>query len=355
MTTRTQQNAGFTAVREDHRFDEAALAGWMSANVADFAGPMVVRQFKGGQSNPTYRLDTSGRSYVLRRQPSGHLLPGAHAVDREARVLAGVGAADFPVPHVFGLCTDASVIGSSFYVMACVDGRILWDSTLADVPRPERPLYYDAMNTAIAQLHMLDPAAIGLGDFGREGHYVERQLRRWTRQYQSDLAEAGRDENLERLIEWLPRHMPQQTETRLIHGDFRLDNMIFHPTEPRILAVLDWELSTLGDPLADFAYHLMIWRLPPSLISGLAGIDLAAANVPDEATYVADYCARTGRSHFPDLEFYLAFNMFRFAAIVHGIKARMTRGTAASAHARDLVAALPEAAALAWRQTGQSE
>jgi len=354
MSDRTEQNVGTTDVREGHRFDEAALARWMTTNVDGYAGPLEVRQFKGGQSNPTYKLVTPGRSYVLRRKPSGQLLAGAHAVDREARVLSALGTTGFPVPHVHGLCTDETVIGSWFYVMDCVEGRVFWDGTLADLPRDERPAYYDAMNSVIARLHGVDHIAVRLGDFGKTGNYVERQVRRWTRQYRDDAAEAGRDANLERLIEWLPDNIPQSDETCIIHGDYRLDNMIFHPSEPRVLAVLDWELSTLGHPLADFAYHLMVWRLPPQLVSGLAQADLAVLNLPDERSYVAAYCARTGRERIDDLDFYIAFNMFRFAAIIHGIKARMVRGTAASSHARDLVASLPQAAALAWAQTGQS-
>lgn len=339
-------NAGTTAVREAYRFDEAALAQWMDANVAGYAGPLTVEQFKGGQSNPTYKLVTPGRSYVLRRKPPGETLKGAHAVDREARVLSALGGAGFPVAHVFGLCTDETVIGSWFYVMDMVEGRIIWDATFPDVPRGERPAYFDAMNAAIAQLHGIDYAAIGLGDYGKPGNYFARQIGRWSKQYLED-TDAGRDADMDALIEWLPAHIPVGEESSIVHGDFRCDNMIFHPTEPRVLAVLDWELSTLGHPLADFAYHAMMYQMPPDIVAGLGGIDVSALNIPSEADYVAAYCARTGRSGIPNWGFYVAFNYFRMAAIFHGIKGRVIRGTAANAHARERAKAFPRLAALA--------
>ncbi|MFB0875807.1 MULTISPECIES: phosphotransferase [unclassified Sphingobium] len=339
-------NAGTTAVREAYRFDEAALAQWMDANVAGYAGPLTVEQFKGGQSNPTYKLVTPGRNYVLRRKPPGETLKGAHAVDREARVLSALGGVGFPVAHVFGLCTDESVIGSWFYVMDMVEGRIIWDATFPDVPREERPAYFDAMNAAIAQLHGIDYAAIGLGDYGKPGNYFARQIGRWSKQYLED-TDAGRDADMDALIEWLPAHIPVGEESSIVHGDFRCDNMIFHPTEPRVLAVLDWELSTLGHPLADFAYHAMMYQMPPDIVAGLGGIDVSVLNIPSEADYVAAYCARTGRSGIPNWDFYIAFNYFRMAAIFHGIKGRVIRGTAANAHARERAKAFPRLAALA--------
>lgn len=350
MHERQDQNSGTTAVRDALRFDERRLAAWMEQNVEGYRGPLKVEQFKGGQSNPTYRLVTPSRSYVMRRKPPGTLVKGAHAVDREARILSALGKVSFPVPHVYGLCTDETVIGTWFYIMEMIEGRVLWDSTLPDVPRDERPAYYDAMNAVIASLHKLDHEAIGLGDYGRPGNYFARQIGRWTKQYLADAEVAARDPNMDRLIEWLPANIPAGDETTIVHGDYRLDNMIFHPTEPRILAVLDWELSTLGHPLGDFAYHLMIWRLPPTLVSGLGHADLKALNIPSEADYVAAYCRRTGRDGIDNLDFYIAFNMFRFAAIIHGIKARLARGTAASAHATDLVSQLPAAAQCAWAQ-----
>ncbi len=338
-----------TPVRPALAFDEAALARWMGAQVDGFAGPLTVEQFKGGQSNPTYRLTTPGRTYVLRRKPPGALLKGAHAVEREARVIAAVGATGFPVPRVYGLCTNDDVIGTWFYVMDMVEGRIFWDTRFPDVSRDERPAYFEAMNATIARLHAIDPAAVGLGDYGRPGNYFERQIARWSAQYLGD-ADAGRDPNMDRLIEWLPAHVPPGEETAIVHGDFRCDNMIFHPSEPRVLAVLDWELSTLGHPLADFGYHAMMYRMPPDFVAGLAGADLAALNIPSEADYVAAYCARTGRASIPAYDFTIAFNFFRIAAILHGIVGRVARGTAASAQAATRAAAFPALAELAWAQ-----
>ncbi|MDE2597203.1 MAG: phosphotransferase [Sphingomonadales bacterium] len=339
-------NSGTTAVREGYAFDEAALAGWMAANVAGFAGPLTVEQFRGGQSNPTYKLVTPGKAYVLRRKPPGDLLPGAHAVDREAKVLSALGAAGFPVAHVHGLCIDDSVIGTWFYVMDMVEGRVFWDASLPEVPQAERPAYFDAMNQAMAQLHGFDPQAIGLGDYGKPGNYFARQIGRWGKQYLADEL-AGRNADMDAVLEWLQGNIPEGDETSVIHGDFRCDNMIFHPTEPRILAVLDWELSTLGHPLADFAYHAMMYRMPPDIVPGLGGADLAALNIPSEADYIAAYCARTGRATIDNYAFYLAFNLFRLAAIFHGIKGRVLRGTAANAQAAQRAEAFPRLARLA--------
>ncbi len=338
-----------TPVRPEHRFDEGRLAEWMAANVAGYAGPLSVRQFRGGQSNPTYKLLTPGAAYVLRRKPPGVLLRGAHAVEREARVLQALGGAGFPVARVFGLCTDDAVIGTWFYVMAMVEGRVFWDATFPEVGLSDRPLYFDAMNETLARLHRIDYAAVGLDGFGRAENYMRRQIDRWSKQYLED-ADAGRDPNMDRLLEWLPSRVPADDETSVVHGDFRCDNMIFHPTEPRVLAVLDWELSTLGHPLADFTYHAMMYRMPPSIVAGLAGADLAALNIPDEAAYVAAYCRRTGRESIPGYDFYVAFNFFRMAAIFHRIKGRAIRGTAASASAHERAKAFPELAELAWRQ-----
>jgi aminoglycoside phosphotransferase (APT) family kinase protein len=340
-------NAGSEPVREAYRFDEAALAAWMRSNVEGFSGPLRVEQFKGGQSNPTYKLTTPDRAYVLRRKPPGPVLKGAHAVEREARVLTALGAAGFPVPHVHGLCTDESVIGTWFFVMSMVDGRIFWDARFPDVARERRPEYFDAMNATIAQLHQLDPQAIGLGDYGRPGNYFSRQISRWSKQYLDD-AEAGRDPNMDRVVEWLPAHIPPGDEASLVHGDFRCDNMIFHASEPKILAVLDWELSTLGHPLADFTYHAMMYRMPPDIVAGLVGANLGALNIPAESDYIAAYCRRTGRASIPAYDFYIAFNFFRLAAIFHGIKGRVIRGVAASAHARERAESFPVLARLAW-------
>ncbi len=320
----TERNRGTTAVRAGYGFDEARLASWLEATIPGFVGPLTVEQFRGGQSNPTYLLDTPSRRYVLRRKPPGLLLKGAHAIEREARVLSCLREVDFPVAQVYALCTDESIIGTWFYVMEMVAGRIFWDAALPDSSPAERAVCFDAMN-AIAQLHMLDPESIGLGDYGRPGNYFERQMRRWSQQYIEDEA-AGRDPNMDRLIDWLKSHIPASEDSAIIHGDFRIDNVIFHPTEPRVLAVLDWELSTLGHPLADFAYHAMMYHMPPYIVAGLAGADLAALGIPTEQEYLAAYCRRTGRAAIQGYEFYLAFNFFRLAAIFHGIKGPRTAG-----------------------------
>ncbi len=350
MSSAADENIGTTAVREGYGFDEAALERWMSEHVADFTGPLSVEQFKGGQSNPTYKLITPERSYVLRRKPPGQLLKGAHAVEREAKVLTGLAKADFPVAKVYGLCTDDSVIGTWFYIMDMVEGRIFWDATVPGVSAEERRALFDAMNNTMAQLHMVDYEAVGLGDYGKPGNYFERQIGRWSRQYLED-SDAGRDPNMDRLIEWLPKNIPDDgDETAIVHGDFRIDNMIFHPSKPKVLAVLDWELSTLGHPLADFAYNAMMYRMPPHIVAGLAGADIAALNIPDEGEYIAAYCRRTGRADMPGYDFYIAFNFFRIAAIFHGIKGRVIRGTASSTQAKERVKVLPELMALAWEQ-----
>ena len=346
-----RDGSGTIEVREAMRFDVAALEAWLKREVPALTPPIRVEQFSGGQSNPTYKLTTANGAYVLRRKPPGKLLPGAHAVDREYRVLAALGAQGFPVPKVHGLCLDETVIGTPFYLMDMIEGRIVWDTTFPDVPQGERPLYFDAMNETIARLHSIDPEAADLGDYGRPGNYFERQIGRWSKQYLGD-ADAGRVPAMDRLVEWLPANIPSGAgeESRIIHGDFRCDNMIFDAREPRVVAVLDWELSTLGHPLADFTYHLMVWRMPAGVSSGLAGRDLAALNIPTEADYVAAYCRRTGREGIADIDFYMAFNMFRLAAIVHGIKGRLARGSASSAEAGRMAARLEPLADLAWAQ-----
>lgn len=328
-------SAGTMSVRKGSTFDEARLERWLEENVADYAGPLSVEQFRGGQSNPTFKLVTPKRSYVMRRKPPGATLPGAHAVDREARVMAGLAGAGYPVSRVYGLCTDDDVLGSWFYVMEYVEGRIEWDSTFPGSTPAVRAAHYDAMNSAIASLHRIVPDEVGLGDFGRPGNYFERQIARWARQYLAD-PDAGRDKAMDRLIEWLPARILPDEPPRIVHGDFRCDNLIFAPDAPRIRAVLDWELSTLGHPLADFAYHATIYRLPADIISGLAGADLAALGIPTERDYLEAYCERVGRKPLPeqDWAFCIAFNLFRLAAIYHGIKGRMIRGNAASLHAQ---------------------
>lgn len=327
--SRPEDNLGVMPVRAGFDLDTGSLTRWMAEHVAGFSGPLEVFEFRGGQSNPTYKLITPAKTYVLRRKPPGQLARGAHAVDREARVLRALGETGFPVARVHGLCLDDAVIGSWFYIMDFVEGRIFWDATFPDVSAQDRPAYFSAMNTTLARLHQIAPASVGLEDFGRVGNYFERQISRWSRSYLAD-TDAGRDPDMDRLIEFLPGAIPQGDETTLVHGDFRCDNLIFHPTEPRILAVLDWELSTLGHPLADFTYHAMMYRMPPQIVAGLGTVDPTSLNIPTEAEYIAQYCAATGRNGIPDYDFYIAFNFFRMAAIFHGIKGRVIRGSAAS-------------------------
>ncbi len=324
-------NPGATLVAAVHPIDTAALAAWLRKHVAPFSGEIIVEQFQGGQSNPTYRVTAGDRRYVLRRKPPGPLLPSAHAVDREFRVMTALAGTDVPVPKMHALCDDASVIGTPFYVMEYVDGRVLWDPTLPGMSPAERAAHYDELNRVIAALHRVDVEAVGLADYGKPGNYVERQVARWSRQYQS--AGANRIPSMDRLIEWLPRHVPAGDETAIVHGDYRIDNLIFHPQEPRVLAVLDWELSTLGHPLSDFAYQVMAWRLKPEQFRGLKGFDLRSLGIPTEEEYIAMYCRRTGRSSIPDWDVYLIFNMFRIAAILHGVLARALQGNAASRNA----------------------
>jgi len=330
-----EASAGTEPVREGSRFDEAHLEQWLQHHVEDFEGPLTVEQFRGGQSNPTFKLSTPGRSYVMRRKPPGATIDGAHAVDREARVMRALGAARFPVARVYGLCTDDDVLGSWFYVMELVEGRIEWDSKLPGMRPADRAAHYDAMNGAIAALHRIDPMQIGLDDYGKSGNYFERQIARWSRQYLAD-TDAGRDPAMDLLIEQLPARIIADEGRRIVHGDFRCDNLIFAMDAPVVRAVLDWELSTLGHPLADFAYNAMVYRLPKDIISGLAGEDLAALGIPSEQDYLAAYCEKVGRAPLsePDWAFCIAFNLFRLAAIYHGIKGRMIRGNAASLHAQ---------------------
>jgi len=349
MNALVEDNSGTAAVRPGYELDFGALDAWLRANVADYGGPLSIEQFKGGQSNPTYKLITPGKTYVLRKQPPGPLLKGAHALDREARVLAALSRAGFPVAAVHGLCNDPAVIGTIFYVMDMVEGRIFWVAALPGVSPPERAALFDAMNATIADLHSIDYAAAGLADYGRPGNYFERQIARWSRQYLED-AEAGRDRYMDRLVEWLPAHIPPGEETSIVHGDFRIDNLIFHPTQPRVLAVLDWELSTLGHPGADFAYHAMMYRMPPHIVAGLGRSEPTALGIADEEAYLAAYCRRRGLADMPGYDFYVAFKFFRLAAIFHGIKGRVIRGNASSAQARERVGVLPELMHLAWRQ-----
>jgi aminoglycoside phosphotransferase (APT) family kinase protein len=339
--------SGTKSVDERHRFDEAALHAWMQAHVEGFAGPLQVAQFKGGQSNPTYQLITPGQKYVLRRKPPGKLLPSAHAVDREYKVIAALYPTGFPVAKPFGLCQDDSVIGTWFYVMDMVEGRILWDGALPDSTPEERRMIYHAKIKTLAQLHKTDVAAVGLSDYGKPGNYFARQIDRWTKQYQA--SETQTIAAMNKLIEFLPATAPADDQTTIVHGDYRLDNMILHPTEPKVLAVLDWELSTLGNPLADFTYLLMNWVMPSNQRGGLAGIDLAEHGIPSVEEAVALYCRATGRTGIPETNWYFAYNLFRLAAICQGIAGRVRDGTASSPQAVLMGERVPVLAAGAYQ------
>ncbi|MFY9695570.1 MAG: phosphotransferase family protein [Xanthobacteraceae bacterium] len=335
MTELDRQDAfsGTREVAERLRFDVARLEAYLRDQIAGFAGPAAVSQFKGGQSNPTYLIETPARRYVLRRKPPGKLLPSAHAVDREYRTISALFRQGFPVAEPLVYCADESVIGTAFFVMAYVEGRVFWEPQMPASTAAERAHIYDAMNATLARLHSFDPAEIGLGDYGRGENYVARQVERWSKQYRA--SETQPIAEMERLIVWLPAHLPPSEPPRLVHGDYRLDNMIIAPDASKISAVLDWELSTLGDPLADFSYHLMAWHMPHSQAGtgSLLGFDLAALGIPTLADYVDAYVARTGLDPRPYLPVYFAYNFFRLAAIMQGIAGRVRDGTAASAYA----------------------
>jgi aminoglycoside phosphotransferase (APT) family kinase protein len=341
-----ESDANRGTMAPQHDVDKAGLEAWLRDHIDGFRGPVQIEQFKGGQSNPTYRLTSPSGRYVLRRKPPGPLLPSAHAVDREFRVLSALADTGVPVARVHALCEDSGVIGSMFYVMDYVEGRVFWDQRLPELSRTERAAVFDSMNEGIARLHQVDPAEVGLGDYGRPGNYMERQIARWSKQYRA--SETDAIAAMDSLIEWLPRHLPPEGETRIVHGDYRMDNIIFHPTEPRVLAILDWELSTLGDPLADFAYHVMAWRIPPDLFRGLAGVEFRELGIPEEENYVAAYCRRTGKPKIEHLDFYIVFSMFRIAAILQGIARRAIEGTAASVHAVEVGRKARPLAELAW-------
>ncbi|MCI3134266.1 phosphotransferase family protein [Phenylobacterium aquaticum] len=339
---REQLNTGTKEVAESHRFDEAALAAWMAANVEGYEGPLEVRQFKGGQSNPTYQLVTPNKKYVMRRKPPGKLLPSAHAVDREYKVISALYPTGFPVARSYGLCTDDAVIGTMFYVMDMVEGRILWDQSLPAYEPAERHAIYMAKLKTLADLHNTDYEAIGLGDYGKPGNYMGRQVDRWTKQYRA--SETVKIDEIERLIEYLPQSVPAQERTSVVHGDYRLDNMVLHATEPKVIAVLDWELSTLGEPLADFTYLLMNW-----VNGSIAQIpDLKAHGIPTIEEYVAEYCRLTGRSGLPEVNWFFAYNSFRLAGILQGIVGRVRDGTANSPQAAAMAERVPLLAKAGW-------
>jgi aminoglycoside phosphotransferase (APT) family kinase protein len=355
-----EANTGTKPVAEQHAFDVAALERYLAGRLAGFSGPLQVEQFKGGQSNPTYRLATPSRSYVMRSKPgpSARLLASAHAVEREFKVMSALHGSGVPVPEMLLLCEDESVIGRAFYLMQFVAGRVLWDQSLPGFDPAGRTQIYDEMNRVIAALHTVDPVAVGLGDYGKPGNYFERQIGRWTKQYQASITEPI--EAMERLIEWLPGHIPasarDDSRVSVVHGDYRLDNLVFHPTEPRIVAVLDWELSTLGHPLGDFSYHCMSWHIVPGPshgARGIGGLDHAALGIPTEKEYVRRYCERTGFADvdavMADWNFYLAYNLFRIAGILQGIAKRVEAGTASSAQARQSAAGARPLAEMGWR------
>jgi aminoglycoside phosphotransferase (APT) family kinase protein len=336
-----------STARPRHPLDLVSLGRYLSG-AAPQVGPITdAQQFEGGQSNPTYLLTARSGQFVLRRKPPGALLPSAHAVDREFRVISALRDTDVPVPKTLCYCSDDAVIGTPFYVMEYVDGVIFTDHQLPTLTNTQRTKVYDELARVIAALHSIEPAAVGLEDFGRPGNYVERQIARWTRQYRA--SETETIEAMERLIDWLPRHAPPDESARIIHGDYRLGNMIFHRTELRILAVLDWELATLGSPLSDFAYPCMMWRLPQQIPYAVSG-DLSASGIPTEAQFVERYCRRAGRASIPDLDFYIAFNMFRFSAILQGVAARALQGNASSATALETGRMARPVAEAGWAQ-----
>jgi len=338
MSTRPNPGSPFAGpVRAGHELDQAALERYLSGALAGFVPPVEIRQFEGGQSNPTYLLrDAAGREYVLRKKPPGVLLPSAHLIEREYRVMTALRGTDVPVPETRLLCEDATVIGTPFYVMAHVEGRILRDPALPEVTREERPLLYDAMNAAVASIHRVDLAATGLTDYGKTANYLARQVARWTQQYLA--ARARPIAPMDRLSSWLTEHVPAEEPATLTHGDFRIDNLVFHPTEPRVIAVLDWELSTLGNPLADLAYSCLAYYLPAKRgpLRGLVGVDLEALGIPSQDAFVEAYIRRTGRTAIPDFNFYVAFGLFRVASIVEGVRARAEKGTGSSASGSDI-------------------
>lgn len=337
---------GTTETPEHLKFDEAALEAYMAAHVEGFEGPLAVEKFKGGQSNPTYLVTTPGKKYVLRRKPPGKLLPSAHAVEREYKVMTALHNTGFPAPKTYALCEDPEVIGTTFFIMDFVEGRIFWDASLPEIARQERAPLYHALADTLADLHLIDYQKIGLGDFGKPGNYFGRQIDRWSKQYKA--AETGKVEAMNNLMDWLPTAIPADDAVSIVHGDFRFDNTIMHAREPRVIAVLDWELSTLGHPLADFTYFLMVWHFPPTVRGGLAGLDIEELGIPALENIAERYCARSGRGSLEGLDFCLAYNMFRLASIAQGVYARALQGNASSDQAIKMGAQIAPLAGLAW-------
>ena len=347
---------GTRAVSGQHAFDTVALSAWLERNLEGFAGPLSVEMFKGGQSNPTYKLITPSQSYVMRSKPGpvAKLLPSAHAIEREFAVMSGLQGTDVPVPRMHVLCEDESVIGRAFYVMEFMQGRVLWDQSLPGMQPAERTAIYNESNRVIAALHTVKFVQQGLASYGKPGNYFERQIGRWSKQYLASITQPI--EEMDQLMAWLPANMPasarDENHVSIVHGDYRLDNLMFHPTEPRVIAVLDWELSTLGHPLADFSYHCMAWHIPPGPFRGIGGLDLPALGIPSEQEYIRMYCERTGLATPEELatdwNFYLAYNLFRLAAILQGIAKRVEMGTASSAQARASGEGARPLAQMAW-------
>lgn len=344
--TSADEFTGFSDTPEHLKFDEAALDAYMREAVEGYVGPLAVKKFKGGQSNPTYLITTPAKKYVLRRKPPGKLLPSAHAVEREYKVMTALGTQNFPVPKTYALCEDDSIVGTAFFIMDFVDGRIFWEASLPEVEKEKRKPLYHALIDTLADLHNIDYEKAGLGDYGKPGNYFERQIGRWSKQYEA--AETSTIEEMNNLTAWLPTAIPSDTATSIVHGDFRFDNAIMHPGEPKTLAILDWELSTLGHPLADFTYFLMVWHMPASVRGGLLGADLEALGIPTVEETVARYSKRTGRDGVPDVDFCLAYNMFRLASIVQGVYARSLQGNASSPAAKQMGENVKPLAALAW-------
>jgi aminoglycoside phosphotransferase (APT) family kinase protein len=350
------QFVGTKAVTEQHRIDSEALSTWLLAHVSGFQGPLSVEMFKGGQSNPTYKLITPDRSYVMRAKPgpAAKLLPSAHAIEREFAVMKGLYGTDVPVPEMFALCEDESIIGRAFFVMEFMQGRVLWDQALPSMSNHERSQIYDEMNRVQAALHTVKFAEQGLANYGKPGNYFERSIGRWSKQYLASITQPI--EAMDKLMEWLPKNIPDTAKneslTSIVHGDYRLDNMMFHPSENRVIAVLDWELSTLGHPLADFSYHCMSWHIPPGSFRGIGGLDHQALGIPSEDDYIAMYCKRTGymspAQMKADWNFYMAYNLFRIASILQGIAKRVEMGTASNSQAVRSAAGARPMAEMGW-------
>lgn len=352
MTDRQQDFSGLKEVIKSHKFSLNKLDNFLKSELPNFSGIKEIRQFKGGQSNPTYLIKTHTKSFVLRRKPPGDLLKSAHAVDREYLVIKSLKKAGFPVPTPYLLCKDESIIGTIFYIMEFIQGRIFWDPDMPDCSKEERKAIYDDLNKNLAKLHDFNHENIGLTDFGVPGNYFSRQISRWTKQYR--LSETKEISAMDNLISWLPKNIPEDDDSSVVHGDYRLDNVIIHPTEPRIIGILDWELSTIGHPLGDFTYHLLTWQLPDIGIGsgGFLGKNLNDLGIPNQEDYINQYCERTGRVEgIENRGFYFAYNFFRLAAILQGIAGRVRDGTASNEKAKKLIHAIEPLADIGWQHT----